>query len=483
MISKYIHRNNLLQMKSSRWFSLILILTAPFLSVLDVFIINVAIPAIKKGLHATEAQVQLVIAVYLLGYASFLVTGSRFGDYFGRKKVFLLGMLGFTISSAWCGLSQSSLELNIARFSQGVSASMMVPQTIAFIQLLFPDSRERTKAFGWYGIALGLASMLGQFLGGVLTTFHFFIEGWRLIFFINIPVGVGAMLLTVWKLEETEKDVSQRFDLRGIFLLTLSLISFIIPLIQGRELGWPSWCIILLLSSVLFFCSFFYAQRLTKRQGGKPLIDISLFSIKDLNYGLLAVVCCYIVHSSFLMMSAILLQNGFGFSPLRSGSSFVLWGSSMLLFSLWSIKLVKRNGKRTVLIGVALMFTSVALQIFFFTGDVIYLPVLLGILIIHGAGAGLTYPTLMNVTLKNVPHEFAGAAAGLYSTAQQIAGAFGVATVGGLFFTVIEHSTRSAKYQQAFLYGSLANLFILAIMGYLVAALPGGYVTEVAFAE
>ena len=145
----------------SPWLSLVIVLTAPLLSVIDVFIINVAIPSIKAGVHATDAQVQLVIAAYLLGYAAFLITGGRSGDHYGRKRTFFWGMIGFTFFSCLCGVSQTPDQLNLMRFLQGVSAAFMVPQAIAFIQVLFSDPNERSKAIGWFGIALGLASVVG----------------------------------------------------------------------------------------------------------------------------------------------------------------------------------------------------------------------------------------------------------------------------------------------------------------------------------
>src|SRR6201991_2117681 len=173
----------------NKWLELAIVLSAPLLSVIDVFIIKVAIPAIKKGVHATDAEIQLVISGYLLGYAAFLITGGRAGDHFGRKKVFFWGMLAFTIASCLCGLSMNSLQLNVTRFVQGVSASFMVPQTIAFIQVLFPEAKERARAISFFGITLGSAATIGQVLGGYLSASHFAIEGWRLIFFINVPIG------------------------------------------------------------------------------------------------------------------------------------------------------------------------------------------------------------------------------------------------------------------------------------------------------
>lgn len=451
-----------------KWLSLALVLSAPLLSVIDVFIINVAIPAIRVGVHASEAQLQLVIALYLLAYASLLVTGGRSGDFFGRKKVFLVGMLAFTVTSALCGLSNTPFQLNIARFLQGISAAFMVPQTVAFIQVLFPDHEERTKAIGWYGITLGLASMLGQFLGGYLTSVPFYIDGWRLIFFINVPIGVAAVFLGKFYLKETDRASAVKFDLVGVFILTTLLIFLILPLVLGRENGWPRWCVGLLVLGILLVPVFYRQQLRAKRRGTIPLIDMEVFENSAFSIGILAVTCCFMVHAAYLLMSALLFQNGLNLSPLQSGSYFVLWGGSMLLCSLWSMKLVAINGKRTVLAGVILMFVSIAFQTHFFTMPKVPPTTLIVLLIIHGAGAGLTYSTLLNVTLKNVPIHFAGASSGIYSTAQQAAGALGIALIGGLFFSTLD----KYDYRIAFSYGSIANLIVLAFMGVLVAALP-----------
>src|SRR6202000_540021 len=196
----------------NKWLELIIVLSAPLLSVIDVFIINVAIPSIKKGVHATDAQVQLVIAGYLLGYAAFLITGGRAGDHFGRKKVFFWGMLAFTIASALCGLSTTPFQLIATRFVQGLSASFMVPQAIAFIQILFTDAKERAKAFGLFGITLGAAAIIGQVLGGYLSDIHWAIEGWRLIFFINVPIGALTLFAAHLYLTETARHSSSKFD-------------------------------------------------------------------------------------------------------------------------------------------------------------------------------------------------------------------------------------------------------------------------------
>ena len=180
----------------SRWSLLLLVSTSVFLSVLDIFVVNVALPSIKKGINGTDTDMQWIIVLYVLGYAAFLITGGRVGDYFGKKPVFIIGMASFTLASCLCGLSHDAIQLNIGRTLQGISAAFMVPQGIAYIQVLFNDQRSRIKALGIYGSIAGAASVLGQFLGGMLPEVHSFIDGWRLIFLINIPIGIVAVYFT-----------------------------------------------------------------------------------------------------------------------------------------------------------------------------------------------------------------------------------------------------------------------------------------------
>lgn len=264
--------------------ALIVILTAPLLYVIDIFIINMAIPGIKKGIHATDGEVQLVIAGYLLGSASFLITGGRAGDYLGRKKVFFWGMFFFTMTSCLCGLSQTALELNITRFFQGMSSSFMVPQSIAFIQVLFTAPTERAKAIGWYGITLSIAAIIGQILGGYLVDTHFFIAGWRLIFFINLPVGILALWAIHRYLKETPRDTSQRFDYSGALILTAGLVCLIYPLTKGREMGWPLWSIGLMLLSLFIFAFFIRNQQMKVTLRKDSLIDTALFQDPGIQY-------------------------------------------------------------------------------------------------------------------------------------------------------------------------------------------------------
>lgn len=293
-----------------RWWALVLVSSGVFLSVIDIFIVNVAIPSIKEGIHATDGDSQLFIALYLIGYASFLITGGRMGDHFGRKKVFILAMLLFTSASVICGISQTPLQLITARFIQGIGAAFMVPQGIALIQILFPEHQVRVKALGIYGSIAGVASVIGMFLGGLLPDLTFIIPGWRLIFLINLPVGLFAVALSAKFLKESELIKSVKFDYSGIAILTVSLISLTYPLIRGRELGWPLWSILLILGALLITWLFFKHQKRILASGNEPLINVQLFSYRDFNIGLLAVFFYYMVQESYFFVNTVYCKPG-----------------------------------------------------------------------------------------------------------------------------------------------------------------------------
>ena len=449
----------------ARWLALGIVLSAPLLYVIDIFIINMAIPAIQKGVHATDGEVQLVIAGYLLGSASFLIIGGRAGDYLGKKKVFLWGMFFFTLTSCLCGLSQTALQLNITRFFQGISSSFMVPQSIAYIHVLFTDDKERAKAVGWYGITLSIAAIIGHVLGGYLAETDFAIEGWRLIFFINLPVGI-ITIWAMWKyLDETPKDTRHTFDYTGALILTAGLISLIYPLTEGREAGWPLWSIGLMLLSGLIFIGFIYDQK----KKPNPLIDMSLFKIGGFNIGMLAVLFHFMMHTAYLLMSAVYLQNGLGLSALECGMYFILHAILFMGSAFVASKLIVRFGKRVLQMGLLIILLSFVLQLFFFAPSVSGFNVML-LIGVYGLGNGMILPSLLNIALGSVPVKFAGVAAGAFSTFQQTASALGISILGGVFYYAL---SMHHDYFKAFENGIIANIVCLGIVAVMLHLLPG----------
>lgn len=448
----------------NKWFALLIILTAPLLYVIDIFIINIAIPTIKSSLHATDGEVQLVIASYLLGSACFLIIGGRAGDYLGKKKVFFWGMCWFTLTSCLCGLCQTPAQLNIARFLQGVSSAFMVTQSISLIQVLFPVAAERAKAIGWYGITLSIAAIIGQMLGGYLAETHFVIEGWRLIFFINLPVGAAAMWAIRRYLQETEKVTQVQFDYPGAVVLTASLGCLIYSITEGREQHWPWWSFGLMVLSLVLLRFFIYTQK----KNAMPLINLRLFRQPAFNIGLLAVLFHFMLHTAYLLMMAVFLQNGLGISALVCGACFIPHALLFMLSSVVASRLLVRYGKRVLQTGLLIILVAFLLQIFCSPGP--WLSVLF--IAIYGLGNGLVLPFLLNIVLDNVPVEDAGAASGIFSTFQQTASGLGISIIGGIFFAVLESKQHLMIYASALRYGLMAGIGCLMVVALMLYWLP-----------
>lgn len=327
------------------WIILLIILMAPLITVIDVFIMNVSLPTIQAFFNASDAGVQGIIASYLVGYAVFLITGSRAGDYFGRKKIFIIGLTAFTLASALCGLAGSIGELIVFRFVQGIAAGFAVPQTVTLIQLNFRSDEHRSKALGYYGITLGIASIIGQFLGGYLVTAHFMmIEGWRLIFLINVPFGILAVVMALYFIPESKLSNKARFDMGGVILLTAGLSTLIYPVIQGRELGWPLWTLILLFASFLLLGAFIRYEHKRISLQKNVLMPMQLFQIRSFNIGLGMVFFYFAVFTTFLLTSAVFFQRGHHMPAFTSGCYFVVIGIAFMFSSHWSIKNSARYG-------------------------------------------------------------------------------------------------------------------------------------------
>jgi len=458
--------------QTSKWIVLVILSSSVFLSVIDIFIVNVAVPTIKKGIHGTDGDIQLVIALYLLGYAAFLITGGRAGDYYGKKKVFIIAMLSFTFTSLLCGISQTAFQLNTARFFQGISAAFMVPQGIAYIQLIFPSHQERIKALGIYGSIAGAASVIGQFLGGILPDTHFFIEGWRLIFLINLPLGMISALLAAKLLKDNTVTKTGEFDYSGVILLTVALVSLIYPLIRGAELGWPWWSVALIGGSTILLFIFLYDQKRKLLQRKEPLINVRLFGYKDFNIGLCAVLFYFMAQDSYFLINAVLLQTGFGISSSETGVFFVFQGIGYVLASVIAIRLIPVYGKKVLQGGVLIMVTALVLHILFFKSAAVSRMIFLPVLFIYGTGCGSVLPSLLTMVLKSIPPKFAGAASGTFSTFQQTAIALGIGIVGGIFFYISGKAGTLQDYLAAYQTATVINIILLVLVGFFLFLLP-----------
>jgi MFS family permease len=410
-----------------RWWALASVAAAQFLAVVDAFIVNVALPSIRADLHAGAAEIQAVVAVYQIAYAALVITGGRLGDIVGRKRIFIAGVLGFTLASLWCGLSGSPAMLIFARAAQGGAAAMMVPQVLASIHTLFPDG-ARARAFTLFAIAIGLGAAVGFMLGGWLVTLNLAGLGWRSIFCVNVPVGIGIALAAGWLMPAMPRNAGTKLDLRGAAVLSIGLLGLIVPLMFGRELGWPWWMWVAMAAGSAMLFGFPRMQRGVARRGGTPLIDLALLEDHVFLFGMSATFCFFLGNLSFYFVLTLYLQNGLGFSPFDAALTVLPLAVAFVAGSQVAGRLIEG----CVVQGIGLASTALLVGAVARPGmAMLMLP-----LAVFGYGQGMVLAPLFSSVLAQVRHAHAGSGAGILSTIQQVANGTGVVMVGAVYFAV-----------------------------------------------
>jgi len=420
------------------WLSLTATLIAVFMQLLDVSIVNVALPSISTDLGASFSTLQLVITAYTLAFACTLITAARLGDLFGRRKVFLLALTAFTVASVLCGIAQGPTELVGARFLQGLTAAMMLAQTLAIITTTFP-AEQRGKVFGIYGATIGMATILGPTLGGALISWNVFGLLWRAIFLVNVPFGIIALIFGYRNLLDSRSESAQRLDVPGVVLSVLGLFLIVYPLAEGRERGWPLWLVLMLIASVPVLIGFVWYQWRRGRANNSPLLDLVVFRDRAFSVGSLMALLFFSSLISFFFTISLTLQAGFGFTALHSGLTTLPFAVGSAIASARSNGIAQRLGSRILMLGagvlaVGLVALSVVMQQ---QGTTPHWLVLAGPLFVAGIGLGLFIAPLQTVILSEVKQDNAGSASGLLPTFQQLGGSVGLAAVGVLFFTFI----------------------------------------------
>lgn len=444
------------------------------MAILDTFIVFVAAPAIQADLHATDADIQLIVAGYQVTYAVALITGARLGDLFGRKRLFMLGMALFTLSSIACALAPTSAALIVARLIQGLSAALMFPQVFAIIQVLLPPD-QRHRAFGALGAVIGMSTILGQLVGGVLIAANLFGTSWRPVFWVNVPIGVITLVLAAKLVPESRAPKAHALDLPGLGLLTVAMFLLIVPLVEGRDAGWPMWTWLSLLGSVLVFALFAVVERAVERAGRAPLVALRLFANRPFTVGIVLVVVAYAGVNSFFLILSLMLQDGLGLSALGAGLVYTPLAVAFFGTSLLAARLTPKFGRRVLEIGsvVAGAGFLATLALAFASGGGLSVPVLIAPLTVIGLGNGLLLPQLLNTVLARIGPNEVGMASGVLSTGQQVGGAVGVAVIGVLFFDALgPHAHGVAPFAGAFGTAVLLNLGIALLATALLFALP-----------
>jgi EmrB/QacA subfamily drug resistance transporter len=418
-----------------RWLGLGAVLVAAFIQLLDITVVNVAAPTIRQDLGATYTEIEWVVAAYQLAFAAVLLTGGRLGDVFGRRRVFVVGALAFAATSLLCGIAPGPGALVVARAAQGIAGAVMIPQVLSTIHTTFTDA-ERRVAFGMFGATVGLATVSGPLISGVLLELDVLGLGWRPIFFINVPLGLAAAAAAAVLLTESRVPGRRHLDLAGGALAGLGLLLLVYPLIQGREAGWPLWTWLSMAAAVLVLWACWHWQLWVKRRGGVPLADPELLRQRTFRRGLLLSLVLYTGVAGFFFVLAVYLQAGFGLTAMQAGLTVLPFAVGSTVASGVAVGLAPRLGRRVLHGGTILLVAGFALfAVAVDNGRTSIGAVALApSFVLAGAGLGALLSPLAEVVLRDVPHESAGTASGVLSTVQQLGGALGVALIGVLFF-------------------------------------------------
>ncbi|MGW0194875.1 MFS transporter [Nonomuraea sp. NPDC003201] len=413
---------------------LAVLLAAWFMAQFDFFVVNVAAPSIERDLHAGPAALELIVGGYAFTYAAGMITGGRLGDRYGYRRLFIWGVVAFTIASVLCGMAVNPVQLVAARLLQGLAGAAMVPQVLATISAAYSPS-ERGHALGWYGVAGGLGSIAGQVLGGLLLTADTLGLGWRVIFLINLPVGLIVVPLAIWLLPEVETARRARLDVPGAAGLAVGLALVLVPLGLGNSLGWPVWAWISMGAAVPVFVLTWRWQQALGARGGQPVLDLALLKVHSYLAGVGSIVAFMAYFASFMFTLTLLLQGGLGLTAFQAGLAFAPMGVLFSVTSILGTRLVRRYGLIVVVIGGVIIGLGLALMV---VGAGLGLPYIMAALMLVGTGNGLVLPQLIGAALVEVAPHQAGIGSGILSTAQQFAGAGGVAVIGAVFFAAAE---------------------------------------------
>ncbi|WP_088143069.1 MFS transporter [Achromobacter xylosoxidans] len=444
---------------------LAVLLSGGFITIFDLFVVNVAIPSMQSTLSASFAQISFIIAAYELAYGVLLIAGSRLGDRHGRRRLFMLGMAGFALASALCGLAPTADALIVARVLQGMAAAMLFPQVYALIRVSY-QGHERRRAFGLLGMTLGLAAIAGQVLGGWIVHADLFGLAWRGIFLLNVPVGLLALRLAR-HIPESREPSGARMDWPGAALVGAGLTLLLLALIEGPQRHWPAWTVACGVAALATLALFVRMQRHIAARGGAPLVDMALLAQPRFAAGCLLVLLVFSTASAIFLCYALLVQTGFGLDALTAGLIFAPASVGFVAGSMAAPRLVAAYGTRAIALA-ALLYggATAALMLQVGAAAASLAPwSLLPALVWLGAAQGAVNTPLVNLALGLVEDRQAGMAAGVVSTLQQVGAALGVSAAGMLYAGTLEaHADASAAERHARAFASAMQFNVGAIL-------------------
>ena len=448
-------------------------LVAGFMTLLDVSIVNVALPSIRDDLDLTSGELQWVLSGYALTFGLLLVPAGRFGDARGRRNVFIAGLAVFTLASAAAGLATGPLFLIVARLIQGAAAGVVSPQVSGLIQQLFAP-KERGRPFGLFGATIGISTAVGPLLGGLLIAMFGSAEGWRWIFYINVPIGIVAIVLG-WRWIPSRAGGKERENLDpvGVLLLGVGVVLLLLPLVEEREWhGSAKW--LLVVAAVAVLAGFVGWERRFARHGGTPVVDLGLFQVRSYSLGALIGLLYFAGFTTVFFIYTLFLQNGLRYSALEAGLAVTPFALGSAGAAAVGGRIVNRYGRPLVVLGLAVVaagLTATAIALHFVPGDgagwAAALP-----LLVAGIGSGFVISPNQNLTLAEVPVQRAGSAGAVLQTGQRIGTAVGIAAVGAVFFNRL--AAENGHWGLAF------RTALLVTIGFVLIALVAAFYDVVA---
>lgn len=465
-----------------RWVALFVLLLASFMNLMDVTIVNVALPSLQENLGATPSEIEWVIAAYVLSFALGLLPFGRLGDIVGRTRMFLIGVAAFTLASAFCGLAPSIEWLIFARVLQGLAGAAMTPQVLAIAQVTFPPE-EKGQAFSLFGLSAGLAAVSGPILGGILIALDIGGLDWRPIFLVNIPFGILAVVAGWFLIPRTPGHPGLKNDYVGILLFGAAIVAIVFPLIEGHTVGWPAWTWGLMALSVVLAVAFIWWQRQRAAANQPQLLNFSLISNPNYLLGLVITTIFASGIPAMFMVLSLMLQSGYGFTPLESGLTNTPFSVGVLTVSLFIGRLGQKYLRTRLGLGAAILVVGITWLDLTIRGlgettnHWVFLPPLY----LAGLGLGLGFSGLFQSVLAGVPPRDAGAGSGALQAFQQIGGAVGVALVGEIFFSglaaqfatgALPHTAFAEAAAPAIIYQIVAFALVVVLVPFLKIKRP-----------
>jgi EmrB/QacA subfamily drug resistance transporter len=449
-----------------RWLAFAAAIAASVMDLLDSTIAQVAAPSIRRDLGGSYSVIEWVTAAYALAMAVGLLTGGRLGDLYGRKRMLLIGVVGFVVASVACAVSTTPAELIAARAAQGGIGAIMVPQVFGLIRDLFAP-HEMGKAFGIFGPVMGLSAMLGPIVSGGLIDADILGTGWRMIFLVNVPVGAFAVIVGAKHLPGVAAERTGRLDVAGTILAGVGMFLLVYPLAEGHDKGWPVWLVAMLVASVPVLGAFAYHQIRRKRSGATPLIEPSIFTRRGYTSGLLFSLVFIASMGGIVLIFNVFLQAGLGFSPWHSSVTTAPWAGGAFVGSAISGIAMQKLGRKILQLGLVVEAAGLLglYAMLEHAGPAVGSLDLLAPMIVGGMGMGMVFVPLFDIVMAGVePHEM-GSASGVMQSVQGLGMSLGVAGIGAIFFGLVG---TKADHTQAFL--NAAEWTALASVALLVAS-------------